>query len=130
MITGIIFYIVLFVGVISLPSLMGATFRLAAPKTQAFWISLGVGLFFAILSEALGTQSTGLLDLINSQRETVASHQIMGVLIIVMVVMKVGLFAALATLGVDLIDRRRRSQQPPGTYSSKAADGLTGNAQE
>jgi hypothetical protein len=113
MMTRIIFYVVIFVGGICLPSLMGAVFRLAAPKAQVFWIALGVGLFFAILSEALGTKGAGLLDMITSDQESITSHQIMGVLIIMMVVMKVGLFAALATFGVDQVDRRRRPQQHP-----------------
>jgi len=124
MIAAMAFYIVIFVGVVCLPSFMGAMFRLAAPRVQVFWISLGVGLFFAILSEAIGSRGTGLLDMIEFDLTFITSHQIMGVLIILMVVMKVGLFAALATVGVDQVDRRRRSQQAVGGDSVKAADGL------
>ncbi len=93
--------------VVCLPSLMGALFRLAAPKAATFWMSLGVGLFFAILTEALGSSRTALVGEIDSMRKMIESDQLMGVLIIVMVVIKVGIFAALATLGVDMVDRRK-----------------------
>ena len=95
---------------ICLPSLMGALFRLAASTAATGRIALGVGLFFAILTEALGSTGTGLVAMIHSTQRNIMSDQLMGVMIILMVVIKVGLFAALAILGVDVVDRRRIKQ--------------------
>jgi len=102
----------IFLLVLGLPVLVGALFRLAAPKTDANNIYLGVGLLFAILTEAIGTEKTGMLPMIDSIRESVTSPQLIGVQIIIMVVIKVGLYAAFAALGVRIVDRLIGSQQP------------------
>ena len=103
----------IFLLVFGLPALVAAMFRLAAPQAQAKNIYLGVGLLFALLTEAVGSDNTGILRIIDSTRESINSPRLMGVQIIVMVVLKIGIYAAFAALGVEIVDRLRGSQQKP-----------------
>ena len=93
--------------VVCLPSLMGALLRLAAPSVEIYKISLGVGIFFAILRESVDSSGHGLVSTIDLVQKMTTSHEILGVWIIVIVMIDVGIFAALATLGVDFVDRRK-----------------------
>jgi len=85
-----------------------------APKVQIFWISLGVGVCFSILTEVIGgarASKATLVAQIDSLRSIGDAQTLLGVVIIIMVLAKIGLFAALSTLGVDWVDRLRAKRK-------------------
>ncbi len=108
--------------------LFGLNAFLPVPIETWFAIA-GMVVVVAGLVFGLGAFFRGIATLTNTE-----SRRTAGILVpILTILIAGGAWAAVVTTAIQVkrsMDQREESQPSPGTYSSKAADGLTGNAQD
>lgn len=100
------------------------------PRPNETWFSIaGMIVFVSGLIFGLVAFFRGVATL-----ASFASRQVSGILIPILTVVIAGVAWVLVVATVIHVkrsmDEREKSQQSPGAYSNKAADSLTGNAQE
>ena len=91
------------------PALLGAVLRLACRKTYVRSLSVAIGVLFAILQAAFASEQSGALYQVNSLQEHNFPTGAINALVVLAVVFQIGIYAAIASLGIKLTDKLRGS---------------------
>ncbi len=92
------------------PALLGAVLRLACRKTNIRSLSIAIGVLFAVLQAAFVSEQSGALRQVNSMQEHDFPTEAINAMVVLTVVFQIGIFAAIASLGVRLTDKLRGSE--------------------
>ena len=103
------------------PAILGALLRLACRKTHIDSLSIAIGLFFALLTAGFSGEEVGVLNLVDSLRGKGFSAGELNSITVFMVAMKIGIYAAIASIGIKLTDKLRGSQQRDAQVFSEGA---------
>lgn len=103
------------------PAILGALLRLACRKTHIDSLSIAIGFFFALLTAAFSGGEVGVLDLVDRFRENGFSAGTLNAITVFIVAIKIGIYAAIASIGIRLTDKLRGSQQRDAQVFSEGA---------
>ena len=101
------------------PAILGAVLRLACRKTHIGSLSIGIGVVFAVWQAAF-VERAGVLDLIRSMQEHNFAVGYVNAMAVSTIVLQIGIFAAIASLGIKLTDKLR-GPQPDASQDGESA---------
>jgi len=93
-----------------LPAILGAVLRLACRKTHIHSLSIAIGVLLAVLQAAFASEKSGALHQINSMQEHNFSTGAVNVMVVLVIVFQIGIYAAIASVGIKVTDKLRGSQ--------------------
>jgi hypothetical protein len=98
------------------PAILGALFHLVCRNTHVDSLSIAIGFFFALVTAAFSGGDTSVIDLVDRFKENGMQPGTLNAIVVFMVAMQIGIYAAIASLGIRLTDKLRGSQHHPAPY--------------
>ena len=99
--------------VLVLPVIIGALLRLAYRTTHIDSLSIAVGVLLAIIQAGFDSENTGPASLVNMLQGRSLPEGMVSAMVVVAIVFQIGVYAAVASLGIKLTDKLMGSKGSP-----------------